>query len=453
MNNDYAISVEHVSKMYSIYARPIDRLKEALHPGNRKYHHEFYALRDISFNVRRGGAFGIIGNNGSGKSTLLKILAGVLTPTSGLVKVNGRVCALLELGAGFNPEFTGLQNVFLQGTLMGFSRLEMQALLPSIAAFADIGEFLNQPVKVYSSGMYVRLAFAIIAHVPADIMIIDEALSVGDIFFVQKCMRFIRQFQENGGTILFVSHDLATVNSICHSVALLVPGGEKSAVIGSAKEMCKFYTSQLYKDPIRNSQVAQQRLRNSSLFEHRGTEKSKTITWDLPETNVYSVSPFRTDAEDFGQGGAVILDAGFFSGNHERLLSVTGGQTTCFIVRALAKQRIVFPAIGIMIKDIRGQYLNTQGTDTVFRRHEIVLEKGQRLDVVFTFIMPILACGTYTINVAIAEGRGADHVQHHWIHDALKLEAISSPVDNGIGGLLTSEITMEFIDIERECSQ
>ncbi len=221
---EMAISVRGVGKMYRIYDRPQDRLKQMLWRGRRLYGREFWALRDVSFELRRGETLGIIGRNGSGKSTLLQIIAGTLAPTEGEVQVQGGVAALLELGSGFNPEFTGRENVFLNGSILGFSHQEMALLFDEIVAFADIGAFIDQPVKTYSSGMVVRLAFAVQAHVRTDVLIIDEALSVGDIFFQQKCFNHIRQLQKRGVTILYVSHDLTSVQNICDQAILMKDG-------------------------------------------------------------------------------------------------------------------------------------------------------------------------------------------------------------------------------------
>src|SRR6185369_12594138 len=223
MSDEIAIKVENLSKVYRLYNSPQDRLKESLHPLRKKYHHDFYALNDVRFEVKRGDTVGIIGTNGSGKSTLLKIITGVLTPSSGSVTVNGRVSALLELGAGFNPELTGIENAYYNGMLMGFTTEQMDAKLEDILSFADIGEFVHQPVKMYSSGMLMRLAFAVIANVDADIMVIDEALAVGDAFFVQKCMRFLRKFMETG-TVLFVSHDTGAAVALCKTAIWLSNG-------------------------------------------------------------------------------------------------------------------------------------------------------------------------------------------------------------------------------------
>jgi lipopolysaccharide transport system ATP-binding protein len=237
------IEVEDAGKCYHIYDRPQDRLKQMLWRGRRRYYREFWALHNVSFKVQHGETVGVIGRNGSGKSTLLKLLCGTLEPTTGVVTVRGRVAALLELGAGFNPEFTGRENVYLNAAILGLDDGEIERYLPEILEFADIGEFIDQPVKTYSSGMAVRLAFAVAAHVRADILIIDEALAVGDVFFVQKCMRFLRKFQEYG-TLFFVSHDTAAVINLCDRVLWLEQGKLREA--GSAKEVCEHYLAQLF---------------------------------------------------------------------------------------------------------------------------------------------------------------------------------------------------------------
>src|SRR2546421_11117985 len=219
-----ALRIDNVSKQYRTYARPGDRLKESLTRGRLRRHKEFWALRDISFEVERGATVGLVGPNGCGKSTLLQIIAGTLEPTHGEVLHEGRIAALLELGAGFDPEFTGLENVYMNASLLGLSRRETDALFPRIERFAEIGAFIYQPVKTYSSGMYVRLAFAIAASVEPDILVVDEALAVGDAVFQHRCVRRIKDLQESGTTVLFVSHDLAAVRALC-SRAILLNGG------------------------------------------------------------------------------------------------------------------------------------------------------------------------------------------------------------------------------------
>ncbi|MCC5660048.1 ABC transporter ATP-binding protein [Nostoc sp. XA010] len=240
MGEELAISLKNVSKCFKRYARPVDRLKEILLPG-KSYAQEFWALRDVSFDVSKAQTMGIIGRNGAGKSTLLQMICSTLTPTSGEIQVNGRVAALLELGAGFNPEFTGRENVYMNGAIMGLSRQDVDERFEKVAAFADIGDFIEQPVKSYSSGMYVRLAFASAIHVDPDILIVDEALSVGDMFFQAKCMTRMKQMMDTGVTVLFVSHDVGAVKSLCRQAILLSHG--ELITYGSANQVVEKYFS------------------------------------------------------------------------------------------------------------------------------------------------------------------------------------------------------------------
>ena len=244
-SGDLAITVADLSKTYQIYDLPRHRLWQSLWRGRRRFYREFHALTHVSFDVRRGEVVGIIGRNGSGKSTLLQLVCGTLTPSSGQVVAKGRVAALLELGAGFNPEFTGRENVYLNGAIMGLTTAEVDARYAQIVEFADIGDFLDQPLKTYSTGMVVRLAFAVIAHVDADVLVIDEALAVGDAFFVQKCMRFLRDFMTRG-TILFVSHDTGAVVNLCHRAIWLHKGDVM--LDGSPKDVAEAYLQHLAED-------------------------------------------------------------------------------------------------------------------------------------------------------------------------------------------------------------
>ena len=241
--SEIAIRAENLSKAYKIYERDIDRLKEALHPFHRRYSKDFYALRDINFEIKRGENVGLVGRNGAGKSTLLKIITGVITPTTGKIEVHGRIASLLELGAGFNPEMTGIENIYMNGVLVGHSREAMDAKLDDIVSFADIGEFINQPVKTYSSGMFARLAFAVNAFVEPDVLIIDEALSVGDAFFQSKCMDKMRTLIDGGVTVLFVSHDTYAVKNICQRAFFLQAG--KIVMDAPAKDVVEYYRSLL----------------------------------------------------------------------------------------------------------------------------------------------------------------------------------------------------------------
>jgi ABC-type polysaccharide/polyol phosphate transport system ATPase subunit len=237
--NDVAIRAQNLTKVYKLYDRSIDRLKESLHPLRRRYHHDFHALKDVSFEIRKGETFGIIGKNGSGKSTLLKIIAGVLTPSGGNLEVRGKVSALLELGTGFNPDMTGLENIYFSGTIMGYSREEMDAKVDDIQAFADIGDFIHQPMKTYSSGMFVRLAFAVATKVDPEILVVDEALAVGDMFFQSRCMLLMRRMIDSGVTLLFVSHDTSSVTNLCKRAIYLESGAIKT--MGEALSVTDHY--------------------------------------------------------------------------------------------------------------------------------------------------------------------------------------------------------------------
>ena len=240
---DFAIKAEHLTKIYKIYERDIDRLKETFHPFHKRYSRDFYALNDVSFEIKRGENVGLVGKNGAGKSTLLKIITGVLTPSGGTLEVNGRIASLLELGAGFNPEMTGVENIYMNGLLIGHSREIMDAKIDDIIAFADIGEFINQPVKTYSSGMFARLAFAVNAFVEPDILIVDEALSVGDAFFQSKCMDKMRSMIKGGVTVIFVSHDTFALKNLCERAFLMQNG--KILMDSSAKEVVEVYRNML----------------------------------------------------------------------------------------------------------------------------------------------------------------------------------------------------------------
>lgn len=277
--SDIAISVKNLTKVYKVFDKPIDRVKESLHPFGKRYSKDFYALNDVSFEIKKGETLGIIGKNGAGKSTLLKILTGVLTPSSGEVNINGKVASLLELGAGFNPDMTGRENIYLNGSLMGYSEEEMESRVPAIIEFADIGDFIDQPVKMYSSGMFARLAFSVNIAVEPDILIVDEALSVGDEFFQQKCIYKMKKMQQEGVTILFVSHAIGAVKALCDR-CILMAGGKKIED-GIASAVCDIY---------QNTTTSNVKESNLSTVSNRGK-----ISTSLTTNNI---GLFRVD-EDF----------------------------------------------------------------------------------------------------------------------------------------------------------
>ena len=314
-SEDIALSVKNISKCFEMYEKPVHRLFQTLFAGHRTFYREFWALRDVSFDVRRRECVGIIGRNGAGKSTLLQIITGTLQPTGGTVERRGRVAALLELGSGFNPEFTGRENVYMNASILGLTKEEIDARYQAILDFAEIGEFIDQPVKTYSSGMMVRLAFAVVAHVDADILVVDEALAVGDAFFQQKCMRFIRKFKEEH-TILFVSHDTGAVVNLCDRGVLLEGGQVK--MIGSPKEVSEQYLRDLYSE--------NQNIDGDQHEEDSRAEQPEDEYYDM-RRSLINGSKYRNDLEVFkfskesffGEGGAEIENA-FFTDREGRPL-------------------------------------------------------------------------------------------------------------------------------------
>ncbi|GLI09878.1 teichoic acid ABC transporter ATP-binding protein [Paenibacillus tyrfis] len=274
--SDLVIQIKDLSKSYKIYSKPIDRLKESVHPLSKKFHKEFHALKNISFELVKGETVGVVGTNGSGKSTLLKLITGVLHPTAGEVSVYGKVAAILELGAGFNPEFTGIENIYLNGTIMGYSKKEIEDKLDSIISFAEIGEFINQPVKTYSSGMFARLAFAVAINVEPDVLIVDEALSVGDTRFQMKCIEKMKQIKESGTTILFVSHATEQIKRFCTKAIWIEKGHIKA--IGDANEIVNLYEDSMHLEILNQTlhkQQEQMLQEEENLSEKPSTDSSK----------------------------------------------------------------------------------------------------------------------------------------------------------------------------------
>ena len=302
--SEYAIQVKDVSKMYKLYDRNRDRLLDAFGLSKTPRYHEHYALHNLNFSVKKGETVGIIGTNGAGKSTILKIITGVLNPTDGQVEINGRISALLELGAGFNMEYTGIENIYLNGTMIGFSREEIDKKLEDILKFADIGDFVYQPVKTYSSGMFVRLAFAVAINIEPEILIVDEALSVGDVFFQAKCYKKFEDFKKLGKTILFVSHDLGSIAKYCDRVVLLNKGtkiaeGNPKQMIGMYK---KLLVNQLNLDETTQEMVMEEESEHSLDNEPMFTlGKDKETLW----RNKYEINP---NVDEYGNGKAHIID-------------------------------------------------------------------------------------------------------------------------------------------------
>jgi len=440
MSSEFAIRVRHLGKCYHVYEKPAHRLLQMLWRGSRNYYREFWAVEDVSFDIRRGETVGIIGRNGAGKSTLLQMICGTLNPTRGDIEVNGKVAALLELGAGFNPEFTGRENVYLAASLYGLAKEDVDARFADIATFADIGEFIEQPVKTYSSGMFVRLAFAVIAHVDADILVVDEALSVGDAYFQQKCMRFLSDFQSNGGTLLFVSHDMGAVNALCASAVLLRRlGGRYLCDVGLAKNISSIYLRELYDERTKASAASLAFDVDGSFnsadtnTQVLGTHRQSFEVSDIHPAR-YHASPFRPNAEGFGAGGASITSVLFRSPKGHTLTEFTSDEEVSLVVYARTAKPMVYPAIGFMLKDRKGQYVITESTDSYLRSEAIQVEAHCEVEAEFRMRLPSLVRGEYTLDVAFAEGPGEDHVQHHWLHDVLVLTVINNNVVHGMSG-------------------
>lgn len=454
-SEDCSVVAESLSKAYLLWDNPRDRLKHPLRnmlarhlPITPKtYYREFWALRDVSFTLRPGETLGVIGRNGSGKSTLLQVVCGVLTPTSGTFSTKGRVSALLELGSGFNPEFTGKDNVYMNASILGLSRQEVDERYDTIVDFADIGEFIDQPVKTYSSGMFVRLAFAVAAHVDAEILVVDEALAVGDAFFTQKCMRYMRRFREYG-SLLFVSHDTGAVNNLCDRAILLEHGAVKAE--GSAREVCDLYLEDLVgaQQPVdvepaprigsllpplaEDVDVVDQRLEYLNASAHR---------------NDIEVFIFNEEAKAFGAGGARLTNVQLVDpGTGARLSWVVGGERVTVVVSAQTEIELTQPILGFMVKDRLGQIVFSDNTYLTYYRNPPSVPAGAAFQARFTFRMPVLPAGDYFIAASVAQGTQQENVQFHWMHEALLFRSHSSSVCTGLVGVPMISIVMEELE-------
>ncbi len=434
MSFDNVIRVKGVTKIYQIYDRPQDRLKQSLWRGRKQFYREFKALDDISFEVKKGEAVGIIGRNGSGKSTLLQIICGTLAPTSGDVEVNGRVAALLELGSGFNPEFTGRENVYMNAAVLGLSSGEIEARFDDIASFADIGQFIDQPVKTYSSGMYVRLAFAVIAHVDADILVIDEALAVGDAVFTQKCMRFLRRFMKTG-TVLFVSHNVSAIKNLCQQAIWLSDGSLQ--MFSDAEDVSNAYVRYCNQEAYGEG------------IELKPLKKAKTnnIKKERDDSKISFLENI-ANSDGWNTGGAEITRFEVFTADDEQLAKVVeGGERMKLKIRACINQTLLSPIIGFFIKDRLGQSLFGETTYSKDQQASSV-KVGDVLEASFVFTLPRLPNGEYAMTVAIADGDILNHTQHHLLHDAVILNVQSSTLRFGLVGIPFERASLCKVSVE-----
>ena len=456
------ISVDQVSKVYRLYDKPIDRLLESISLRKKSYHKDFYALRDISFSVGRGEAVGIIGTNGSGKSTMLKIITGVLSATTGKVESRGSICALLELGAGFNQDYTGIENIYMNGTMMGFSKAEMDEKLPAILEFADIGDFVYQPVKSYSSGMFVRLAFALYISIDPEVLIVDEALSVGDVFFQAKCYHRMDELKRKGTTILMVTHDLGSVMKYCDRVVLFHKGEKVGE--GLPGQMVDKYKKILAgKDPHAEQFMEEQNFLGNVDEEAVGTAGTAGTTEKNDGTGIASGTAelasdksaqssqkpvgFMKDhltlnpsSQQYGNGKAEILDFGVLDKDGRPSNVLLKGEEFSIKERIVFHDSIAAPIFTFTIKDKRGMDLS--GTNTLFEGKEIpAVKKGDEYYCTFTQRMNLQG-GEYLLSISCTGFEEGENTVYDRKYDITSITVLSNKNTVGIYDM-ESEVTLE----------
>ena len=404
-HNPVAIHVGDLSKVYKLYDRNRDRVIEALGLSRRVRYHEHYALNHVSFDIKRGETVGIIGSNGAGKSTILKIITGVVQPTSGTLTVDGRISALLELGAGFNQEYTGIENIYLNGTMMGYSRSEVEERIPAILEFADIGEFINQPVKMYSSGMFVRLAFALAINIDPDILVVDEALSVGDVFFQSKCYKKFDEFKEQGKTILFVSHDLSSISRYCDRAILLNKG--KLVAEGTPAAMIDLYKK------VRAHQVDEEG--HDLLQPEGGGTAGEGALWK-------SNFEHNPDEQDYGTREAEILDYAVTDDRGLMTASLIKNRMFSIRVRIRVNEKIDSPIVAYTIRTLKGT--DVTGTNTWYEHVLLEPEAGEEKTVTFTQNMNLQG-GEYFLSLGCTGFVNGELVVYHRLYDVIHFTVVS----------------------------
>ena len=435
MSAEFAIRLAGVGKFYPMFTQPEDRLKQLLARGKRRYYQEYWALQDVTLDILKGESVGIIGRNGAGKSTLLQMMCGTLRPSTGSIEVEGRIAAMLELGAGFNPEFTGQENVHLAAAVLGLSADLIKERYPSIAEFAGIGDFIDRPVKYYSSGMYARLAFAVAAHVDADILVVDEILAVGDAAFQQKCMRFIHAFRERG-TLLLVSHSADTVAALCDRAVWLDIGTLRA--IGRAKEVCHDYLAALSADRenvnafrIGGSRKPPPPLPSATLPAARQTFLPETLP-RRPGTPLCTVR-------------AVVLEDGL---GHPAAIA-EGGKDTVLRIGVSAATAISNPIVFFEVRDRLGQVLFCDDTRLRSQIEALSFAAGSWNEIAFHFEMPHLAPGEFAVSAGVATT-----VDAAWIVEDFCLDAcffrVTSSISHGLIGAWSQSITLSLRDPIRD---
>ncbi len=425
-----AIQVKNLEKVYKLYDKQSDRLKETLGLGRKKRHTEHHALKGVNIDIRQGETVGIIGTNGSGKSTILKIITGVLNPTRGEVIVNGRISALLELGAGFNMEYNGIENIYLNGTMMGFSEKEIEEKMDAILEFADIGEYVHQPVKTYSSGMFVRLAFAVAINIEPEILIVDEALSVGDVFFQAKCYHKFEEFKEMGKTILFVSHDLSSISKYCDRVVLLNQGVKLGE--GTPKEMIDAYKQVLV------GQYTIEESSEESLLDDEQLQEAAAKQADSSAGKDANVNP---DLLEYGSKKALIQEYYITDERGTRTSAILKGSRFNIHMKVEMVEDIVAPIFAFTIKNIKGTEIT--GTNTMFEKSFLEpVKSGEIKEIIFTQEMNLQG-GEYLLSLGVTGYEGDDFTVYHRLYDVLNLTVIS---DKNTVGFYDMNSIVQVID-------
>jgi len=418
----FPIRAKNISKAYKLYSTPAARLKEAIFRGRKKYHDVFWAVSDVTFDIAPGSTVGVIGRNGSGKSTLLQIIAGILKPTEGEVEVNGRVAALLELGSGFDPEFTGRENVYMNASILGLSANEIDEKFAEIEAFAGIGTFIDQPVKKYSSGMFVRLAFATAVNVNPDILLVDEALSVGDVVFQHRCMAKIRKFQEEGKTIFFVSHDMGAVAKLC-TQAILMESGKMMMMGAPADIIHEYYRLVVSAEENYGSLESAQHVNNSD-FESKRLSMKPIVSYD---------------GRIGGVSGEILSFCLTDSGGQERAVFY-GGDRVSMQILIKCNMDAEMPVAGISIKDLYGSEILRSNSDIV-GSYSGMLKKGSAVLVTFNFVLPDLRKGSYSVSAGFGSGTTDNCLMFDYIENITVFEMENKGV---CLGMLDIPLTISF---------
>jgi len=435
MSDNFVIRSENTGKCYQIYNHPLDRLKQSLWREKKKFYQEFWAIKNISFEIRKGETVGIIGSNGSGKSTLLQIICGILRPTEGELEISGRIAALLELGAGFNPEFTGRENLFMNAAIMGLSHSEISKRYNEIAEFADIGQFIDQPVKTYSSGMYVRLAFAIAVNLSPDILVVDEALAVGDIRFQQKCIAKIKKFCKTG-TVIFVSHDTTAIMELCSRVIWIESG--KIRMDNIPKFVVEKYLQYMYEgntdkasDSIQVGSSLLKLVQVSDLNQPSLLKLVQVSDLNQPTTDTAGFSVINDKFRQFGNLKAVIKGVRIISGQGKNNVIYTG--ESCEISMIIeCYSDIANPLIGYIVKDPLGREIFGDNT-ALLKCNLSGMRKGERYLITFKIdSYPSINEQDYSLSVAVADGSSEEHDQCHYVYDAVIFRSIPERTPVGI---------------------